>query len=152
MRKSLRIGSRITLGLGAVGAALVMATPASAADFFIGEDKVAQATGSFTVMEQRADGGTVQLRAGDYGGGTYGWARLTNTHAAGARGMLEVDTNGDRVADERTSTYAGADGTGWTGGYLTSSSSDRAFRACIVFEATARTCDDHWQTVATGWW
>lgn len=82
-----------------------------------------------TAASYQSGRGKAELRVGTHNGTQYGWGR-----AIGASGndwiRFEMDTNGDRVWDyydawkisERI----------YTAGYSTSSSSDRAFRACIV--------------------
>ncbi|TQN28754.1 hypothetical protein FHX37_4118 [Haloactinospora alba] len=73
--------------------------------------------------------GTAQVRFGTYNGTQYGWGR-----AIGASGsdwvLFEVDTDGDRSGD--LASYAHIGERIYTYGYPTSSSGNRAFRACIV--------------------
>ncbi|MDA2810926.1 hypothetical protein O4J56_09790 [Nocardiopsis sp. RSe5-2] len=73
--------------------------------------------------------GTAQIRFGTYNGTQYGWGRALN--ANGNHWIrFEVDNNGDRRWDLYNAWRVGA--RIYTRGYPTSSSSARAFRACIV--------------------
>ncbi|GAA1440678.1 hypothetical protein [Nocardiopsis tropica] len=93
---------------------------------------------------------SVQVRTGIHSDGSrYGWARALNANTNHIL-RFEIDTDGDRVWD--LAATKNIDGnTQWTNGYATSSSSNRAFRACVMRSISG--CGTASQVVAvTDWW
>lgn len=93
--------------------------------------------------------GTVQVRYGTYQGTQYGWARAVDA-PKNWYVRFEIDLDGDRNSDWYSAARIGERNPEWTNGWPTSSSSDTAFRACLV-SASTRTCDDV-PSHRTGWW
>ncbi|WP_345045259.1 hypothetical protein [Streptomyces sannanensis] len=87
------------------------------------------------------EGRTVEVRYGTCGGAQYGWGRILG-YAAADYIRLEVDTTGDRVADDRD--YYLANARNYTRGYLSSA----RLRACFV-RSPSGTCTN---SNATAWW
>jgi hypothetical protein len=97
-------------------------------------------------------GGTVEVRYGTYQGTQYGWGRAINTNS-NYYIRFEVDLDGDRVRDW-SSTYR-ISTRNYTTGYATSSSPNRAFRACIITDPAARCRPAGTTTLprnSTTWW
>lgn len=128
------------------GVGVAAASPA-AADSFLHPDKVWSISDPKTARSVDTHLGTVQVRYGTYQGRQYGWGRIMNGNG-GDRLLFEIDTDGDRVPDTSSLLNITGPSVGWTYGYPTSSSSDRAFRACIL--DTARSCAFNLQS--TDWW
>jgi hypothetical protein len=91
--------------------------------------------------------GTAQVRYGTYNGKQYGWARTTDYNYNDLYIKFEVDTNGDRDSD--CSYYRAVTSRTYTTAKATHSSSDVAFRACLLFN-NSFDCDA--ATTKTGWW
>jgi hypothetical protein len=91
--------------------------------------------------------GTAQIRYGTYNGVQYGWARTTDYNYDDLYIKFELDTNGDRETDCQY--YRQATSRTYTTAKATHSSSDVAFRACLVFY-TSSGCDA--AATKTGWW
>lgn len=104
-----------------------------------------QASNKSTVHSVETDRGTVKLRTGWYEGTQYGWAYSDNS-TGGRYIALDVDLDGDRAWDRTR--YGDLRDTMDSPGYPTSSSSDRAFRACIK-AAEDQPCDSSY---STPWW
>lgn len=98
-----------------------------------------------TVATAQTKLGTVELRTGYYDGAQYGWARTTNSHDVNYIAM-DVDTDGDRIPN--TMLYDDLHDTMNTMGYKTSSSSNRAFRACVKHDPKKQ-CHPSY---TTAWW
>ncbi|TDQ55427.1 hypothetical protein [Actinorugispora endophytica] len=109
-------------------------------------DDPAVASGVGTARTQKSVTGIAQLRFGTHEGVKYGWARGLRTND-NHWVRFEVDLDGDRSWDEYESWRIGA--RNYTSGYPTSSSKDRAFRACVV-----DTYDEECVTGENGtvWW
>jgi hypothetical protein len=94
-----------------------------------------------TAASATVEGRTVEVRYGTCGGAEYGWGRILGYGLADYI-RLEVDTTGDRVADDRA--YYLAKSRNYTAGYLSSA----RLRACFV-RSTSGTCTN---SNATAWW
>ncbi|MEU5874051.1 hypothetical protein AB0A73_21155 [Glycomyces sp. NPDC047369] len=157
-RKRTRIAS-LSLGLlAAVALAVGPSLPAGAAvadgvaaqqscsSVTNGPEANSGVTGKQTVRSITTSRGTIQVRSGYFNGVRYGWARVVNGAVWGI--VMKVDHNGDRVVD----LSCGPDG--WFSGtsdmYPTSSSSDRAFKACVRADTEyTAPCNPAHQTA---WW
>ncbi|MEE2039175.1 hypothetical protein Q8791_18330 [Nocardiopsis sp. CT-R113] len=95
-------------------------------------------------------GATIEVRSGTYNGVQYGWGRVINALALSYI-RFEVDTNGDRRPDLQDWENAQNGSTKWTDGYPTSSSSNRAFRACATWGYDV-TCNLAGPSNTTDWW
>ncbi len=126
----------------------VTATPAAAAGW-ITPDQVHSIKNPVTAVAKETPAGSIQVRHGSYGGVQHGWGRVVNPKA-GYNLIFEVDLNGDRKMDTWAAVRnLSAGGIKWTHGYPTSSSSTRAFRACITRHSScAETNAEH----RTAWW
>lgn len=114
-----------------MGAGVATASPATAAPTWIDESQVASIGNPKTARSVNTPLGTAQVRYGTYQGRQYGWGRVVNSNNGHAV-LFEIDTNGDRIPDVSSVHYIKGASIGWTYGYRTSSSSARAFRACIL--------------------
>ncbi|PSK96338.1 hypothetical protein CLV63_112223 [Murinocardiopsis flavida] len=123
-------------------------TPETSALTWINESQVLATTNRQTAASTGTTVGTVQVRYGNYQGRQHGWGRILNPRQ-GYSLVFEVDTNGDRVRDEAATKYL-TGGTAHTWGAPTSSSSARAFRACVLAPSQPPSCSE---TInRTGWW
>lgn len=147
-RTKARIGRRVatvaTAGAGAVATALLAAGPASAAVQWVYDPSFC--TSVNTAVQRDVSGRTVQVRYGWCDGVEYGWGRILNYNSSTDLIRFEVDVNGDRIPD--TNDYWYARDRNYTAGYLVSSSSAVAFRACWVTSVSG-TCNSG---NATSWW
>ncbi|NUT51261.1 MAG: hypothetical protein HOV94_28760, partial [Saccharothrix sp.] len=105
----------------------------------------ATCTNPLTAVQRVVGGRTVQVRYGNCGGAQYGWGRIINFNGPEFI-RFEVDLNGDRIADD-FSTYTAGERS-YTQAYPTSSSSNRAFRACYVADPNGSCNADN----STAWW
>ncbi|GAB2463397.1 hypothetical protein GCM10027162_67620 [Streptomyces incanus] len=94
-----------------------------------------------TAASAPVEGRTVEVRYGTCGGAQYGWGRILG-YGTGDYIRLEIDTTGDRVADDRA--YYLAKSRNYTAGYLSSAH----LRACFV-RSPSSTCTS---SNATAWW
>lgn len=125
------------------------AVPASAAYLtWINDDQVLSISNSRTAVSKDTSVGTVQVRFGTYQGRQYGWGRVLNGRSNYVL-FFEVDTNGDRVMDEGDTAYITGGNPIWTWGAPTSSSSARAFRACLL-SPSQFSCSE--TSNRTAWW
>lgn len=111
-----------------------------------------RATNVGTAVQASSLGGTAQVRYGRVNGVQYGWARSVNA-TAGTDIAFEIDITGDRRWDCATwEQNQGGSGTWytWTTGTQTSSSSNVAFRACIL-PPGAGSCSNGGVAI-TSWW
>lgn len=104
-----------------------------------------QTTNRSTVATAETKLGTVKLRTGYYKGAKYGWAETRNSHDV-RYVALDVDTDGDRIPNEMM--LGDLRDTMNTGGYKTSSSSNRAFKACVKHNKNKK-CHPSY---STAWW
>ncbi|GAA2263152.1 hypothetical protein GCM10009853_015360 [Glycomyces scopariae] len=104
-------------------------------------------TGRQTVRSIASYRGTIQVRSGYLNGVRYGWARVIDGNPVWGI-VMKIDLNGDRVEDlacEHDGFY-----TGTSYMYPTSTSSNRAFKACILITTNTDTpCTPQYQTA---WW
>ncbi|MEO3810246.1 hypothetical protein ABGB17_14695 [Sphaerisporangium sp. B11E5] len=121
----------------ALAASLVTAGSVHAASWWSDPNSC---SGAATAVSRVVSGRTVQVRYGTCGGVQHGWGRILN-YASSDGIRFEVDLNGDRSADAWSFYRAGT--RNYTSGYPTSSSADRAFRACYESGST-KSC--------TAWW
>ncbi|MCC8243345.1 hypothetical protein [Saccharothrix luteola] len=98
-----------------------------------------------TAVQRTVSGRVVQVRYGTCGGAQYGWGRILD-YTGPEFIRFEVDLNGDRVADDFSTYTAGS--RNYTQAYPTSSSPNRAFRACYVVDPNG-TCT---AGNSTAWW
>ncbi|MCE7081805.1 hypothetical protein [Streptomyces sp. ST2-7A] len=126
----------------AVATTLLTAAPASAQTWW---DDPNSCTSTATAVQRDVSNRTVQVRYGRCGGSQYGWGRILN-YGSSDYIRFEIDLNGDRVWDLAETRRASS--RNYTSGYLTSSSSARAFRACYVTSLSG-TCNS---SNATAWW
>lgn len=136
-----------SLGTAAVafGALVASGTSASAADTWLPDP--ANATGQWTAKSEWISKDRVaQLRVGNYDGAQYGWAKAWAYGSEYDWIRLEVDLDGDRKFDAATISRVGY--RIYTASYKTSTSSKRAFRACVIVSSTGR-CSD---AASTDWW
>ncbi|WP_152529300.1 hypothetical protein [Nocardiopsis chromatogenes] len=131
-----------------MGAGVATASPATAAPTWINEGQVASIGNPQTARSVNTPLGTVQIRYGHYQGRQYGWGRVVNS-SNGRKLRFEVDTDGDRVPNDRSIHYITGPGYGWTEGHVTFSSSLVAFRACIL-PSNKYNCSE--TTNRTSWW
>ncbi len=133
-----------------VGLSAVTASPASA-DPWINHSQVLDISNPRTASSVNTSLGTVQIRYGTYQGRQYGWGRAMNVPppSGGLYLRFEVDTDGNRIPDDSAHFNLGTDGFNWTAGYPTSSSSARAFRACVL-DLFENTCSEAGSR--TPWW
>jgi hypothetical protein len=156
----------VAAGLTAVVFALTSSTPASAApgeeaagdEFFDSRGGVSVQQSPFPLADPAVvpnpqtsvaltfSRGTVQVRFGTYQGTQYGWGRALGANA-NHWVRFEVDLDGDRSWDLANAWRIGT--RNYTRGYPTSSSANRAFRACIVRDPAA-TCNSG--SNGTFWW
>lgn len=104
-------------------------------------------TGRQTVRSINSYRGTIQVRSGYFGGVRYGWTRVIDPNPVWGA-VLKIDLNGDRIED----TACGDDGrfSGVSYMFPTSSSPNRAFKACILVTSDLNTpCTPQYQTT---WW
>lgn len=134
-------GSFRLTGIAALAVAASLVTAGSVnADSWLGNPN--NCTGAATATERVVSGRTVQVRHGDCNGTHHGWGRILG-YGSSDYIRFEVDINGDRVPDGYSSYRA--ETRNYTAGYPTSSSSDRAFRACF----SSNPCTS---ANATAWW
>ncbi|CAM4138613.1 hypothetical protein [Nocardiopsis rhodophaea] len=140
----------VAVGLATlVAGGVAAASPAAAASRWITSDEVWTINNPRTALSVNTSVGTVQVRYGTYRGRQYGWGRALNSYG-GYKLRFEVDTDGDRIPNNESSLrYIKGPGATWTSGYQTSSSSARAFRACIMGHGQHR-CSQ--TSNRTGWW
>lgn len=139
-----RIGGLAVAAVTVATTTVLAAGPASAASNWLSDPN--SCTNVKTAVQKDFSGYTIQVRYGTCGGVQYGWGRVIN-YRDGAYIRFEVDTTGDRVADGDDLRYAPS--RNYTSGYRTSTSSARAFRACVVF-SEKETC--LYSNGATAWW
>ncbi|MFH9978348.1 hypothetical protein ACH4ND_03635 [Streptomyces sp. NPDC017179] len=138
--------SLLALGATATATAALMlgAGPASAAGWL---SDPAECVSTATAVSRVVDGRTVEVRYGTCWGGQHGWGRILGYKTTSTDYIrFEVDTDGDRVANEASYFLAGV--RNYTAGWPTSTSSKVAFRACYVTYAGS-TCNS---ANATSWW
>ncbi|MER5262084.1 hypothetical protein ABTZ99_08395 [Actinosynnema sp. NPDC002837] len=146
MTKTTKVAAALTTA--AMTAALIAATTASASAAGAAApwwSDPATCANPLTAVERTVDNRLVQVRYGNCGGAQYGWGRILN-YTGPEFIRFEVDLNGDRVADDFSTYTAGS--RNYTQAYPTSSSPNRAFRACYVV-------DPHGTCTAgnsTAWW
>ncbi|GAA3619344.1 hypothetical protein ACG5V6_02290 [Streptomyces chitinivorans] len=134
----------------AAPAAVSASTTTSTTDTgWITQEEVHSSTNTAVAVDKVTPAGTVQVRHGIHAGKQHGWGRAVNP-TADYNLIFEVDLNGDRRPEKQwTWSYLPEGGLRWTGGYPTSSSSDRAFRACITRHSScSKTTSDY----RTAWW
>ncbi|MEU5858925.1 hypothetical protein ABZ799_26710 [Nocardiopsis dassonvillei] len=149
MKNIFKRAAAVVAATGVVMAGSVAtAAPASAALTWIDDDQVLSISNSRTAVSKDTSVGTVQVRFGTYQGRQYGWGRVLNGRT-GYVLFFEVDTNGDRVMDEGATAYIPDGNPRWTWGAPTSSSSARAFRACIL-NSSQFSCSE--TSNRTAWW
>ncbi|RKT54583.1 hypothetical protein [Saccharothrix australiensis] len=142
MRKTTKIAAILT---AATATTLLTAGVATAADAPPWWSDPATCSNPQTERERVVNGRIVQVRSGNCGGLQYGWGRILNYNGPEFI-RFEVDLNGDRVWDD-FSTYT-AGNRNYTQAYPTSSSPNRAFRACYVVDPNGTCTPGN----ATDWW
>ncbi|MFJ4789607.1 hypothetical protein [Streptomyces sp. NPDC088794] len=144
-------GSLLAGTAGAAGAADAARSAGPTLECFgvPGLEDSTTATGVSTAVQGPAtSSGTAQVRTGYANGVQYGWGRVVG--GSGGRSVVfEVDIDGDRVWDCAAWTHSTA-ATIWTTGTQTSSSSSRAFRACVV--PNWELCSSSVAVSITPWW
>ncbi|MFJ6674767.1 hypothetical protein ACIQMJ_27020 [Actinosynnema sp. NPDC091369] len=143
MKKTAKVAAVLTTA--ATTGALITATAATASAAAPWWSDPATCANPLTAVQRTVDNRVVQVRYGNCGGAQYGWGRILD-YTGPEYIRFEVDLNGDRVADD-FSTYT-AGNRNYTQAYPTSSSANRAFRACYVVNANG-TCTAGNSTV---WW
>jgi len=138
-----RIGGLAVAAVMVATTTVLSAGPANAAPWLSDPNSC---TNVKTAVRKDYNGRTIEVRYGTCGGTQYGWGRVTN-YNSGTYIRFEVDVDGDRVADGDDLRYAPT--RNYTSGYQTSTSSARAFRACVVF-SEKETCLYSGST--TAWW
>ncbi|MGW5127968.1 hypothetical protein ACWEQ7_28795 [Streptomyces sp. NPDC004069] len=143
-----RVRGRKLVTVAAMGAAVVAtsvlaAGPAGAATSWWGDPNSCTNVG--TARSSNISNRTVEVRYGTCGGAQYGWGRITG-YKSGDYIRFEVDTNGDRKQDGAS--WYPVSNRNYTAGYPTSTSSNRAFRACFVTSQTAVCTASN----STPWW
>ncbi|MFE2757370.1 hypothetical protein ACFXGA_35770 [Actinosynnema sp. NPDC059335] len=141
MRKTMKVAA--VLATAATSAALMTGTAGAAAPPWLSDP--ATCANPLTAVQRTVSDRVVQVRYGNCGGVQYGWGRILN-YTGPEFIRFEVDLNGDRVADD-FSTYTAGD-RNYTQAYPTSTSPNRAFRACYVVDPNG-TCT---AGNSTAWW
>lgn len=140
--KTRRMGSIAAVCAAAAATTALAAVPATAASQWWSDPN--SCTNVATATEKTVSGRQVQVRYGMCGGSQYGWGRILNY---GSSDYIRFEVSlGGHVWD-----YAdiwAASSRNYTKGYLTSSSSAVAFRACYVTTILG-TCNS---TNSTAWW
>lgn len=131
-----------------VAGGVAAATPAAAASPWISASQVRSISNPLTAVAIDTPVGTIQVRHGIYNGRQYGWGRVVNARA-GYTLKFEVDTDGDRIPNTSSSIHNLSSSVAWTAGYPTSSSSARAFRACL-YNSLGGSCSA--TNYRTAWW
>ncbi|MCD0484890.1 hypothetical protein LO771_21470 [Streptacidiphilus sp. ASG 303] len=140
--KSRRTASVAAMCAAAAATVVLASAPATAASTWWSDPN--SCTGAATATERTVSGRQVQVRYGMCGGSQYGWGRILNY---GSSDYIRFEVSlGGHVWDYADIKLAGS--RNYTQGYLTSSSSAVAFRACYVTSILG-TCTS---TNSTSWW
>ncbi|CCH32181.1 hypothetical protein ABZ816_34535 [Actinosynnema sp. NPDC047251] len=145
MRKTVKVAAVLTTAAAttALLAGTATAQGSAAAPPWLSDP--ATCSNPATAVQRTVNTRVVQVRNGNCGGVQYGWGRILN-YTGSEFIRFEVDLNGDRVADDFSTYTAGS--RNYTQAYPTSSSPNRAFRACYVVDPNGTCTPDN----ATAWW
>ncbi|GAA1340411.1 hypothetical protein [Saccharothrix algeriensis] len=142
MKKTTKAAAVLTIAAATTALAAGTASASAAAPWV---SDPATCSNPLTAVQRSVGGRVVQVRHGNCGGVQHGWGRILD-HTGPEFIRFEVDLDGDRVADDFSTYTAGS--RNYTQAYPTSSSPNRAFRACYVADPNGYCTADN----STTWW